>query len=94
MNFYKKVIFVFIVFLFFAAAFVKMIEPVLEKQISNIFKEKKLSIKLKKELQKSTKDFTPEKREFYKETIKKLYKKWKPLVDESIKEANEELEKN
>ena len=48
MNFYKKVIFVFIVFLFFTAVLVKMIEPVLEKQVSNIFKEKKLSIKLKK----------------------------------------------
>ena len=94
MNFYKKVIFVFIVFLFFTAVLVKMIEPVLEKQVSNIFKEKKLYKKLKKELRESTEEFTPEKREFYKETIKKLYKKWKPLIDESIKEANAELEEN
>ena len=64
MDFYKKAIFVFVLFLFFAAVFVKMIEPVVEKQISNIFAERKLSNKLKKELQKSTTEFTPEKREF------------------------------
>ena len=94
MNFYKKVIFVFIVFLFFTAVLVKMIEPVLEKQVSNIFKEKKLSIKLKKELRESTEEFTPEKREFYKGIIKKLYIKWKPLLDESINEAQSEISKN
>tara|TARA_B100001996_G_C18509730_1_gene534848 strand:- start:21 stop:305 length:285 start_codon:yes stop_codon:yes gene_type:complete len=94
MDFYKKVVFVFLVFVFFTVILVKILEPVLDRQISNIFKEKKLSIKLKKELKKSTQDFTPEKRKFYKETIKKLYKKWKPLIDESLKEANAELEKN
>ena len=46
MDFYKKAIFVFVLFLFFAAVFVKMIEPVVEKQISNIFAERKLSSKL------------------------------------------------
>ena len=65
MDFYKKIIFVFILFIFFTAVLVKMIEPVFEKQISNIFAEKKLSTKLKKELQKSTAEFTPEKKEFY-----------------------------
>ena len=94
MNFYKKAIFVFILFLFFAAVFVKMIEPVVEKQISSIFAERKLSNKLKKELQKSTTEFTPEKREFYKGIIKKLYIKWKPLLDESINEAQSEISKN
>jgi uncharacterized FlgJ-related protein len=94
MDFYKKAIFVFTLFLFFAAVFVKMIEPVVEKQISNIFAERKLSNKLKKELQKSTTEFTPEKREFYKDVIKKLYIKWKPLVNESISEAEKEINKN
>ena len=94
MDFYKKAIFVFVLFLFFAAVFVKMIEPVVEKQISNIFAERKLSNKLKKELQKSTTEFTPEKREFYKDVIKKLYIKWKPLVNESISEAEKEINKN
>ena len=94
MDFYKKAIFVFILFLFFAAVFVKMIEPVVEKQISSIFAERKLSNKLKKELQKSTTEFTPEKREFYKGIIKKLYIKWKPLLDESINEAQSEISKN
>ena len=94
MDFYKKAIFVFVLFLFFAAVFVKMIEPVVEKQISNIFAERKLSNKLKKELQKSTTEFTPEKREFYKGIIKKLYIKWRPLVDESISEAEKEINKN
>ena len=71
-----------------------MIEPVVEKQISSIFAERKLSNKLKKELQKSTTEFTPEKREFYKGIIKKLYIKWKPLLDESINEAQSEISKN
>ena len=94
MDFYKKVIFVFIVFIFFSAAFVKLIEPVFERQISKIFEGKKLSDKMKKELEKSTKDFSPEKREFYKNIIKDTYKKWKPLIDEAIIEANTELKNN
>ena len=49
------------------------------KQFSNIFSEKKLSTKLKEELVSSTEDFTPEKRLFYKNIIKKIYIKWKPL---------------
>jgi len=94
MDFYKKLIFTFIIFLFFLAVSVKIIEPVFERQISKIFEGKKISDKLKKELQSSTEDFTPEKREFYKTIIKDIYKKWKPLLDESIKEANEELANN
>ena len=94
MDFYKKIIFVFILFIFFTAVLVKMIEPVFEKQISNIFAEKKLSTKLKKELQKSTAEFTPEKKEFYKSIIKELYIKWKPLIDESINEAKKEIDNN
>ena len=70
---------------------VKMLEPVLEKQISNIFADRKLSTKLKDELVATTEEFTPEKREFYKNIIKKLYIKWKPLFDESINEAKEEI---
>ena len=94
MDFYKKAIFVFILFLFFAAVFIKMIEPVIENQISSIFAERNMSNKLKKELQKSTVQFTPEIREFYKDIIKKLYIKWKPLIDESINEAETEIKKN
>ena len=41
-------------------------------QISNIFADKKLSKKLMKEFVKSTEDFTPEKRELYKNLIKKI----------------------
>ena len=93
MDFYKKAIFVFLLFLFFMIVFVKMLEPVVEKQISNIFSDKKVSTKLKKELMSSTESFTPEKREFYKSVIKKLYIKWKPLLDESINEANMEIDK-
>ena len=94
MDFYKKVIFVFIIFIFFTAAFVKIIEPVFERQISKIFEGRKLSDKLKKELEKNTKEFTPEKRQFYKDVIKDTYKKWKPLIDEAIDEANKELSDN
>jgi|TARA_B100000768_G_C11044880_1_gene275832 F0F1-type ATP synthase membrane subunit b/b' len=94
MDFYKKVIFVFITFIFFTAVFVKLIEPVFERQISKIFEGKKLSDKIKKELESSTKDFSPEKKEFYKKIVKDTYKKWKPLIDEAINEANSELKNN
>ena len=94
MDFYKKVIFVFIIFIFFTAAFVKIIEPVFERQISKIFEGRKLSDKLKKELERNTKEFTPEKKQFYKDIIKDTYKKWKPLIDDAIKEANKELDDN
>ena len=70
---------------------IKMLEPVFEKQISNVFADKKLSTKLKEELINSTEEFTPEKRQFYKDIIKKLYIKWKPLLDESITEAEKEI---
>ena len=91
MNFYKKAIFVFILFLFFMIVFVKMIEPIIEKQLTNVFADKKISKKLKKELENSTKDFTPERKAFYSNVIKKLYIKWKPLINESIAEAEKEL---
>ena len=92
MNFFKKAITVFILFLFFMIVFVKMLEPVINKQISGIFSERKLSDKLKKELVSSTEEFTPEKRIFYKNILKKIYIKWKPLIIESINEANKEME--
>jgi len=93
MDFYKKILFVFIVLIFTFAIIIKLVEPVLERQISNIFADKKLSKKLTSELIKSTEEFTPEKKEFYKNIIKKIYIKWKPLIDESIKEADQELNK-
>ena len=93
MDYYKKLLFTFIVIIFSFAIMVKLIEPVIEKQISNIFADKKISKKLTKELINSTNEFTPEKREFYKQIIKKIYIKWKPLIEESIDEANQELKK-
>ena len=94
MDFYKKALFIFILFLFLIITSVIMIEPVIERQMSNIFADKKISNKLKEELIKGTEEFTPEKREFYKTVLKKIYIKWKPLIDESIQEANQELTKN
>ena len=93
MNFYKKTIFVFIVVIFTFAVLIKLVEPVVEKQLSNIFADKKLSKKLSKELISSTNDFTPEKREFYKNIIKKLYIKWIPLIEEAKSEAEKDLNK-
>ena len=92
MDFYKKALFIFILFLFLIITSVVMIEPVIERQMSNIFADRKISNKLKEELIKGTEEFTPEKREFYKDIIKKLYIKWKPLIDEAKKEADEEIE--
>ena len=74
--------------------FVKMLEPIVNKQLTNVFSDKKLSTKLKKELVSSTEEFTSEKRIFYKNIIKKIYIKWKPLIEESISEANNELNNN
>jgi uncharacterized FlgJ-related protein len=93
MDFYKKTIFIFIIIIFTFAVFVKLIEPVIEKQLSGIFSDKKFSKKLSRELISSTEEFTPEKRMFYKEIIKKLYLKWVPLIDEAKKEAELELKK-
>ena len=94
MNFYKKTMFIFVLIVFFFAITIKLLEPVLERQIKNYISDKKLSEKIKKELLNSVDDFTPEKKEFYKKIIKKGYLKWKPLIEESINEANKELDKN
>ena len=93
MNFYKKNIFIFIIIIFTFAVLIKLVEPVIEKQVSNIFADKKLSKKLSRELISSTKDFTPEKREFYKDVIKKLYIKWIPLIEEAKSEAEKDINK-
>ena len=50
---------------------VKMVEPVIDKQISGIFADRKLSNKIKKELISSTEEFT-EKMNIYKDIIKKV----------------------
>ena len=91
MDFYKKLTFSILAFLFCFAVMIKLIEPVIERQLSNIFAEKKLSKKIMKELINSTEDFTPEKRLLYKDIIKKIYIKWIPLLDEARDEANREI---
>tara|TARA_A100001011_G_scaffold352611_1_gene393502 strand:+ start:854 stop:1135 length:282 start_codon:yes stop_codon:yes gene_type:complete len=93
MDFYKKLTFSILAFIFCFAVMIKLVEPVIERQISNIFADKKLSKKLMRELINSTEDFTPEKKELYKNLIKKIYLKWVPLLDEARKEAKEELTK-
>ena len=93
MDFYKKTIFVFVIMIFTFTVMVKLVEPVIEKQLYNIFSDKKLSKKLTKELINSTEEFTPEKREFYKNIIKKLYIKWIPLMEEAKSEAEKDINK-
>ena len=93
MNFVKKTIFIFLVVVLSFVFFIKLIEPVIEKQMTNIFADKKLSKKLSRELISSTEEFTPEKRLFYKNIIKKLYLKWVPLIEEAKREAELELKK-
>ena len=93
MDFYKKLTFSILAFLFCFAVMIKLVEPVIEKQVKSIFADKKLSKKLMKEFINSTEDFTPEKRDLYKSLIKKIYLKWIPLLDEVRKEAKEELDK-
>ena len=91
MDFYKKLSFSILAFIFCFAVIIKLVEPVIERQISNIFADKKLSQKLMKELINSTEEFTPEKRDLYKDILKKIYLKWVPLLDEIKSEANQEL---
>ena len=93
MDFYKKLSFSILAFIFCFAVMIKLVEPVIERQISNIFADKKLSKKLMKELINSTEEFTPEKRALYKDIIKKIYLKWVPLLEEIKSEANQELNK-
>ena len=93
MDFYKKLSFSILAFIFCFAIMIKLVEPVIERQISSIFADKKLSKKIMKEFVNSTEDFTPEKRDLYKRLIKKIYLKWAPLLNEIREEAIQELEK-
>ena len=93
MDFYKKLTFSILAFIFCFAVMVKLVEPVIERQLSSIFADKKLSKKLMKEFVNSTENFTPEKRDLYKTLIKKVYLKWVPLLEEIRIEVREELNK-
>ena len=93
MDFYKKLTFSILAFIFCFAVIIKLVEPVIERQVSNIFADKKLSKKLMKEFINSTEEFTPEKRDLYKTLIKKIYLKWAPLLEEISIEVREELNK-
>ena len=94
MNFYKKSAFIFILIVLGIIVTAKSVEPIVEKQLSNIFADKKLSKKLNKELLNLTEDFTPEKREFYKKILISMYTKWLPLIEESKKEAIDIINKD
>ena len=94
MNFYKKSAFIFILIVLGIIVTVKSIEPIIEKQLSNVFADKKISKKLNKELLNLTEDFTPEKREFYKKILISMYTKWLPLIEESKKEAIDIINKD
>ena len=93
MDFYKKLTFSILAFIFCFAVMIKLVEPVIERQVSNIFADKKLSKKIMKELINSTEDFTPEKRKLYKDIIKKIYIKWVPLLNEVREDAQKDLNK-
>ena len=92
MDFYKKLSFSILAFIFCFAVIIKLVEPVIERQIKNIFADKKMSKKIMREFVNSTEEFTPEKRELYKNLLKKIYIKWIPLIDEAITEAQKEID--
>ena len=94
MDFYKKAAFVFILIVFGIVVLIKSLEPVVERQISQVFSDKKMSKKINKELIGMTEDFTPEKREFYKKIIVSVYTKWIPLFEEAKIEAYQKLNKS
>ena len=91
MDEFKKLFFKSLIIIFTIAIIIKLIEPVVERQISKIFTDKKISNKIMKELVNSTDEFTPEKKEFYIDIIKKIYIKWMPLFDEAQNQANKEM---
>ena len=91
MQDYKKFIFKSLIVIFTIAIVIKLIEPVIERQISNIFSEKKISKKIMKELINSTDGSTPEKKEFYIDIIKKIYIKWMPLFSQAQNQAKKEM---
>ncbi len=93
MDFYKKTLFIVFIIIFTFAVLVKILEPVIEKQVKNIFADKKFSNKMTEELINSTDEFSEEKRDFYKQIIKKLYIKWVPLIEEAKNEAEIEINK-
>jgi len=93
MDFYKKIIFLILAIIFCFAVMIKLVEPVIERQLSNIFEDKKLSKKIMREVINSTEEFTPEKRKLYKDIMKKIYIKWVPLFNEVLIEAKEEINK-
>ncbi len=94
MNFFKKAIFIFLLIIFGIIITIKSIEPVIEKQLSQIFADRKISNKINKELLNLTEDFTPEKREFYKKILVSIYTKWLPLIDEARSEAEQNINNN
>lgn len=94
MDFFKKAIFVFLLIVFGIIITIKSIEPVIEKQLSQIFADRKISNKINKELMNLTEDFTPEKRAFYKKILVSLYTKWLPLIDEAKSEAEQDIKNN
>ena len=94
MDFYKKAAFVFILIVLGMVVLIKSLEPVVERQISQVFSDKKMSKKINKELMGMTEDFTPEKKEFYKKIIVSLYTKWIPLFEEAKIEAYQKLNKS
>ena len=94
MNFYKKAAFIFVLIILGIIVAAKSLEPIIEKQLSNIFADKKMSKKINKELMGMTEDFTPEKKEFYKKIIVSLYTKWIPLFEEAKIEAYQKLNKS
>ena len=79
MDFIKKSIIVFVLVLLFFVTLIKIGEPFIKEQLSSIFEGKKFSVKLEKELNNLTTDFTPEKREFYKTLVKKNVHKMEAL---------------
>ena len=70
MDFYKKLIFTFIIFLFFLAVSVKIIEPVFERQISKIFEGKKFQINLKRSYKAAQKTLHQKKENFIRQSLK------------------------
>lgn len=91
-NFYKKSIFVVILVLLVASITVKFSITLIKTEIHNIVNSKKFEVYISNQLNKkiesfSNKPLTKDEYFFYKNNLKKIYIKFKPIFEEIKKET-------
>jgi len=91
-DYYKKKIFIFILIFFTSLILIKFFLNLVKSEIQNIINSKKFEIFIYEQMNKkldnfANKQLTQEEYVFYKDTFKKIYIKYKPLLQEIYKET-------